>query len=240
MKNKVSIVIPFYNCRFINEAIESALEQTYKNIEVVIVDDGSTMHLDKVRPYVHLSKVRYVYKPNGGTATALNRGIAVSKGEYFVWLSADDVIVRDKVEKQLNFMLERNAYFSYTAYFHINEHTQIVGEPIIQRFQTKISFVRTMLSGCPINGSSVMIRMNVFSSIGCFDELLLYTHDYDLWLRMLPHYELYYLDEPLTLYRLHDGMGTKTHQLEIPPEITYVQQRRKAAIEALIERGEIV
>lgn len=234
----MSIVIPFYNCPYIDEALASAIGQSYTNVEVLLVDDGSETHLNTVQAFLHLPNVHYFRKENGGTASALNTGIISSTGDYFVWLSADDVLRQDKVEKQLHFMLRHNAYFSYTAYSNMDSHSRVFGEPVTSRIPDKLSFFRMMMKSCPINGSSVMIRMGVFASIGMFDQGLPYTHDYDLWLRMLPHYEFYYLDEPLTLYRVHDAMGTKVHAAEISREISLVQSRHHASIGNLIQRGE--
>lgn len=235
---KVSVIIPFYNCPYIKQALESALGQTYGNVEIILVDDGSSKNVEKIEPYLQLPNLRYILKANGGTASALNTGIVAARGDYFVWLSADDVMQRDKVERQLHFMQERDAYFSFTAFSYLDEYSRAIGGPVVFRFVDKLSFFRTMMKGCPINGSSVMIRMSVFASIGMFDESLPYTHDYDLWLRMLPHYEFYYFDEPLLLYRVHDAMGTKVHETEILHEISLVQARHQASVENLINWGE--
>ena len=97
----VSIVIPVYNgANYVSEAIESALKQTYKNIEVIVVNDGSTDNTEKiVKKYG--DKIRYFYKENGGVASALNLGIKNMKGEYFSWLSHDNIYYSNKIEIQI-------------------------------------------------------------------------------------------------------------------------------------------
>jgi glycosyltransferase involved in cell wall biosynthesis len=224
----VSVVIPFYNCPYIDQAIDSVLNQTYPNIEIILVNDGSTQFLDKLEPY--MEKIRYIEKENGGTATALNAGIKSSFGEYFAWLSADDIFKHDKISKQINLLLSNNGYFCNTSYAHINTENQITS--ILQgfNFPEKINLVNTLIKGCIINGSTVMTKMNVFTSIGNFDETLRYTHDYDLWLRMLPNYEFYYIHEDLLLYRIHDEMGTKQHVKQIENEIKLVQEKHRQSI----------
>ena len=100
---KVSIVIPVYNgSNYLREAIDSALAQTYKNIEVIVINDGSNDKgkTDKIcKSYGN--KIRYFKKENGGVASALNMGIEKMQGEYFSWLSNDDIYYQDKVEKQV-------------------------------------------------------------------------------------------------------------------------------------------
>ncbi len=229
----VSIVIPFYNCPYVAQAIESALCQTCSDCEIIVVDDGSTRHMELLTPF--LQQCTVVRKRNGGTASALNAGIQRATGQYFAWLSSDDVFAPTKIERQLAFMLGNHAYVSHTAYQTIDEDSRLVGDPIRLRFPGKRSFYQTLLQGCPINGSSIMLRMEVFSSLGYFDEALLYTHDYDMWLRMIPHYEFYYLEDPLLMYRSHAKMGTKVHEQNIALEIASVQVRRRQSIQRLIQ-----
>ncbi|MGA5688825.1 glycosyltransferase family A protein [Cytobacillus pseudoceanisediminis] len=92
----VSIIIPFYNCKYVQRAIYSALKQTYRNIEVIVVNDGSTAHLPMIKPLK--DNIIYIRKKNGGIASALNEGIRNSTGEYIVWLSSDDLFINTKVE----------------------------------------------------------------------------------------------------------------------------------------------
>ena len=100
----VSIVIPVYNgANFLAEAIDSALAQTYRNLEVIVVNDGSTDGGATERiACSYGDKIRYFSKPNGGVSSALNLGIEKMKGEYFSWLSHDDLYAPDKIENQVN------------------------------------------------------------------------------------------------------------------------------------------
>ena len=107
-KPMVSIVIPVYNgANYVREAIDSALAQTYKNVEVIVVNDGSKD--DGATERICLSygnKIRYIQKENGGVSSALNMGIKNMKGEYFSWLSHDDKYEIDKIEKQISCLNE--------------------------------------------------------------------------------------------------------------------------------------
>ncbi|WP_394514565.1 glycosyltransferase family A protein [Priestia aryabhattai] len=93
---KVSIIIPFYNCSYIDQAIQSALNQTYQDIEIIVVNDGSSKFNEKITPY--LDRILYIEKENGGTASALNLGIKNATGEYFAWLSSDDIFLPIKYQ----------------------------------------------------------------------------------------------------------------------------------------------
>lgn len=223
MIKKVSIIIPFYNCSYVDQAIDSALNQTYPNIEVIVVNDGSTIFKDKITPY--LGRIRYFEKENGGTASALNAGIKNATGDYFAWLSSDDMFYKEKIAKQLNMMDERKGYFSYTNYSLINEHSQITLREAGVYFPFKIDFLQNLLTGNNINGSTVMMKMELFSSLGLFNENLKFTQDYDFWLRAIQHYEFYYVNEPLLKYRVHNNMGSKKYSQKINTEIRMLNQK---------------
>lgn len=234
MGAKVSIIIPFYNCAFIQEAVESALRQTYQNSEVIVVDDGSTIHQELLSPY--LGKIRYLKKANGGTASALNLGIRYATGEYFCWLSSDDRFLPGKVEKQLAFMEQRNAAASYSAFYVINSEGQTIQGPVGFEDRGRLSFYKRMKGGCPVNGCTVMMKMSVFSHLGAFDESLPFTHDYDFWLRLIQQYDFHYLPEPLIQYRHHNEMGTKKYTERIRKELRMVKQRHLENMQFLIKK----
>ncbi|WP_261132633.1 glycosyltransferase [Bacillus sp. Marseille-Q3570] len=231
-KPKVSIIIPFYNCRFVDRAIKSALQQTYSNCEIIVVDDGSTIHKDLINPY--LDKVRYLRKVNGGTASALNAGLNNATGEYFSWLSSDDMYHPEKVEKQIDFMLKHGAVISYGNYQLMNERDHITSDPVGVNIPDKYRFIRAMRSGCIINGCTVMANIEVIKRAGLFDETLPFTHDYDLWLRLLLVHDFYYFPEPLVLYRIHGSMGSRVHKAAIALEIRKVKKRYRDQISRLV------
>ncbi|WP_176345117.1 glycosyltransferase [Priestia aryabhattai] len=207
--SKVSIIIPFYNCPYINHALDSVINQTYQNNEIIVVNDGSTQYSEKVIPY--LNNIKYIEKENGGTASALNVGIQHATGDYFCWLSSDDIYYPQKIEKQLAFMKEKNSLFSYTNYYSINEKGVIISPPLGIHCLNRLSFIKRMSKGNVINGCSVMINTTLFNEVGIFNESLPYTHDYDLWIRIIQKFDIHYLPQPLLLYRVHKDMGSKKH-----------------------------
>ena len=227
--DKVSIVIPFYNCRYIARSISSALNQSYKNIEVIVVDDGSTEHVELLKPFI--KKIIYIKKRNGGTATALNQGIIRASGDYIVWLSSDDLLYSTKVEVQLDFMKNNNFMFSFTDYICINEKTQIISPSIAPENPNKATLLEGLKRGCPINGSTVMAKREIFSSVGFFDESLIYAHDYDYWIKTFLKFDLGYLNQPLTLYRIHRRMGSRRHSNKISEETEIIQNHYKKVLD---------
>lgn len=219
---KVSIVIPFYNCPFIDQALESAVNQTYSNIEIVLVNDGSTLHMDKLIPY--RSRIRYIEQKNAGTGNALNTAIRNSTGAYVTWLSSDDIYYPDKVEKQLDYMLKHNAMFSFTNWDVIDASNRVLASSYGMRVKSKRELAETFLKGNPINGCTVMMNRKMLTVVELFDKSLPFTHDYDLWLRiMLAGYEMPFIDETLVKYRDHPQMGSRKHNAVIEQEIKGVQ-----------------
>jgi len=233
---KVSIIIPFYNCPYVHIAVQSALNQTYQNKEIIVVDDGSTKNVAKLEPYLH--QIKYIKKENGGTASALNLGIKQASGDYFTWLSSDDVYHPRKVGKQLSFMIDQKANVSYGAYYLIDSHGKKIGERKQGiSFPTREQFIQKMRTGCFINGCTVMMKTDLFQEVGLFNEQLRCTQDYDMWLRVMQKYEFHYLDEPLVYYRVHDLMGSKTLTDVQKKEINVLKRRYFIPIKQLLRRG---
>lgn len=228
---KVSIVIPVYNCSFVQEAIESALNQTYPYIEVIVVDDGSTQHKELISPYK--DRIRYIPKINGGTATALNTGIVHATGAYFAWLSSDDAFETSKIEVQVDFMLKRNLSFTHSAYYYMNHLSEQIGE-VHPYLGSEKDMIEQLLIGCPINGCTVMLNMKVFKKVGLFNPLFRYANDYEMWLRILPYYKLEMVDIPLVRYRVHDDMGSFRHLPEIEEEKKRIQDLHREALLSLM------
>jgi teichuronic acid biosynthesis glycosyltransferase TuaG len=233
MRPKVSVVIPFYNCPYIELAIQSALSQSWAPYEIIIVDDGSTVHADRITPY--LSRVHYLGKGNGGTASALNHGISHATGDYIVWLSSDDLFYRDKINNQVQFMEQSRLLISYTNFNYINGQSQLLQMNAALLFPNQLEYLRCFLQGNPINGCTVMFKREVFGAIGLFDEALPYTHDYDLWYRaILNGYPPVMLNQSLTAYRTHEGMGTVKYYDAIMVEAAATNARYKGPLQHLI------
>lgn len=208
---RVSIVIPVYNGHdFLREAVDSALAQTYTNVEVVIVNDGSSD--DGATERVALAygnKVRYFTKPNGGVASALNRAIEEMTGEYFSWLSHDDLYTMDKVEKEVQALSrcgrpETVIYSDYSVFTNDPDSdipVRMKGVPP-EHFRYWIT-VENALHGC-----TLLIPRSAFTRVGRFDESLRTTQDYDLWFRLAKEIPFVHLPEVLVKARSHADQGS--------------------------------
>lgn len=223
MEPKVSIVIPFYNCPYINEAITSVLDQTYENKEIIVVNDGSTNNIEKITPF--LQHIQCLEKPNGGTASALNLGIRHANGDYIAWLSSDDYFLPDKLEKQIDFMLKKQLKISFSPFYIINERHEIIHEPIFLKFYNSEQMKRVLKRQNFLNGSTAVIHKSIFEEVGYFNEALLYTQDYEYWLRVSKQFEIGYFEVPTIHYRVHNQMGTKKNNDLIKKEIQMVQNK---------------
>jgi glycosyltransferase involved in cell wall biosynthesis len=215
----VSIVIPFYDCRYIDQAVQSALNQTYENVEVVVVNDGSSRFTDLIDPF--RDRIRYIEKENGGTASALNAGIRAARGEYFAWLSADDLYYPERLSRQIAFMKKRRVSASFSNFDFIDAAGVVTGRSVGLASMKTADLYRHFASGhCPVNGCSVLIRRDNFDKVGLFDETLRFTQDWDMWMRLLlAGHEFPYMDESLLMYRVHDEMASKIYESQLAPEI---------------------
>jgi glycosyltransferase involved in cell wall biosynthesis len=206
---KVSIIIPVYNgSNYLKEAIESALAQTYKNIEIIVINDGSNDNgaTEKIAKS-YGNKIRYYSKKNGGVATALNLGISKMKGEYFSWLSHDDMYYPKKVERQINFLsrLKNKKVFLYSN-FSILLDDEII--PVIHNHEMLTRKKKYgLLRGC-VNGITVLIPKTVIDEMGKFDASLRCTQDYDYWRRIEKKYEFVHMEEILSITRLHSAQDS--------------------------------
>ena len=206
MKPLVSVVIPVYNQqRYIAEAVESVLKQTYSRVELVVVDDGSTDSTpDILGGYGR--DLSYIQQDNAGAATALNRGITAATGELVGWLSSDDVYLPAKVERQVELFTARpEISLTYTD-FNIIDGTGLMKRAVRSRFyENRKEFIRRLILGNFINGSSVIAKKEALVATGLFDPVMTYHADANMWLRMLKRYRFGHVAEVLLNYRVHAG-----------------------------------
>ena len=207
----VSIIIPVYNGeKYMREAIDSALAQTYKNIEIVVVNDGSTDKTDEIaRSYG--KKIRYYKKTNGGVSTALNLGIKEMKGEFFSWLSHDDMYFPEKVEREIEYLREKKLFgkkvIPYSDYLLVDARGRNLSEirAIHEEVEKKPEYA--LMRGL-INGNSLLIPKTAFDTNGGFDTELRATQDYDKWFEMKETYKFVHIPEVLIKSRYHSGQAT--------------------------------
>lgn len=233
----VSIVIPVYNgANYMREAIDSALAQTYPNIEVIVVNDGSRDDGETERiARSYGNKIRYLYKTNGGVATALNYAIEEMRGEYFSWLSHDDLYYPQKIERQMQALLTSGDM----AAIVLSDVDMMDRNVVVSRLKLDSRYRATQLQNSVfpvlegvINGCALLIHKSHFDRVGHFDPSLITTQDYDLWFRMFRNQSLLYVPEALIISRLHDAQGSRT----IPQHETERNELYIRFMEQLVEQ----
>lgn len=210
MKPKVSIIIPVYNgSNYLKEAIKSALTQTYKNLEILVINDGSRDNGKTAKiAKSFLPRIRYFEKENGGVASALNFGIKKMKGEYFSWLSHDDVYLPDKIAFQMEFM--KNCPRKTVLYSNF-ELINAKGRHL-RMFKFKpppANFIYYLIDEKFINGCTILVPKKALKIAGLFNENLNNVPDYEMWFRLMnKDYEFRHVPKVLVKSRVHPQQST--------------------------------
>jgi glycosyltransferase involved in cell wall biosynthesis len=203
---RVTVLIPTFNYQaYLAESIESALHQTYRDREVVVVDDGSTDQTPDILERYGRA-IRVIRTENGGTPSALNAGIAQARGEWIAWLSSDDAFEPAKLARQLEFAAAHpECAVIYTDWYVVDAAGQVIDHLRSPDFPTRDRLISGLLRGCVINGSTTLVRRSAYERAGPFDETLRQAHDWDMWLRLAHDSPFGHVPEPLVRYRWHGG-----------------------------------
>lgn len=211
----VSIIIPVFNgANYLEGAIRSAIAQTYQNIEIIVINDGSTDNgaTEKIAKQFS-DRIRYLHQANGGCGAALNYGIAHMKGEYFSWLSHDDLYTPDKVAEQiaiLEKLVNKNSII-FSAFEVIDENDAhkafVYPDQVLPADKLKLPLM-PLLRGL-IHGCSLLIPKKLFDEVGIFDISKRTTQDYALWFDFLRVTSLEYVAKPLIKGRIHSAQDTQ-------------------------------
>lgn len=206
----VSIVVPVYNgSNYMREAIDSALAQTYDNIEIIVVNDGSTDSTEEIAKS-YGNKIRYFCKKNGGTPTALNMGIANMRGEYFAWLSHDDLYKPNKIQREveeLSKIPDKNTIM-LSNYEIIDESFQVVGGTHVEKlidaypereFSKYFHVLYSTMHCC------CLIPKKCFDTVGVFDVNWRVAHDHEYLHRILANFPNKLIPEVLLTARHSSG-----------------------------------
>jgi glycosyltransferase involved in cell wall biosynthesis len=206
----VSVIIPSYNmAHYLPQAVQSVLVQTYSNVEVQIIDDGSTDDTPQiVRQWKDDPRIRVHRQPNGGLSHARNQGIALTRGPFIALLDADDTWVPEKLARQIPLFQSRPELgVVYSDYQRMDGD----GRPISRG---EIALHRGWVSGALlienfVSASSAVVRRECFERHGGFDVALRTGEDYEMWLRLSPHYRFDFIAEPAIQYRIWGGQMSK-------------------------------
>ena len=229
---KVSIIIPLYNHeKFIGEAIQSVLEQSFSALELIVINDGSTDKSDDVVKSIQDKRLRYIVQENKGAPETINRGIHLAQGEYIGILNSDDVYHVNRVEKALELLesdRDLSAVFSHVECIDEEGKSIRIVRGLEENwkpddpspsFQGTADLVVGLLAGnCLLTTSNLICRRAVFDAVGYFREFR-YAHDYDFFLRLCSRVNATILDTPLLRYRIHGGNTVKESEADVSFEI---------------------
>lgn len=225
---KVSIIIPVYDGEnYIREAVDSALNQTYKDFEIIVIDDGSKDNTPNILE-TYGSKVKWKSQENKGQASAINEGINMAEGKYLAYLDADDVCLPERFENQVKYLDEHsNVGLVYSDRYQINENGKV--QRIIKS-QPHNNFV--LLQNDYVPRSAVMHKRGCLDEVGLFDESITGGDDWDMWIRISEKFEMGYIGKPLVKYRVHK----ENISLIRPKRLDYRRYTKMRILEKTYER----
>lgn len=202
---RVSVLIPAYNrANYLPETLASALAQTYSELEIIVVDDGSTDATAQVVRAVADTRVRYIYQNNRGVSAALNTAWRAARGEFVAMLGSDDVFLPKQIETLLP-LLERDTTSGF-AYARA-QAMDAQGNPLPQILGASPKFadrpLASLLYGDCVCGIACVIRRATLERAGGFDETMLANEDWALWIRIAEFSRFIFHDEILARYRMH-------------------------------------
>jgi len=211
-KATASVIIPTYNrAHLVGRAIQSVLNQTYQDFELIIVDDASTDNTEDVIKEFQQKDNRIIYlkhDQNKGGSAARNTGIKISKGKYIAFLDSDDEWFPEKLEKQMNYIQSSNYGFMYCNMI-INDKTNNTKKNLKIDFKDDI-FIDLLKNGSGICTSALLVKQSLLEKVGGFDESLPSYQDYDFLLRLSQKAKCGFLDEILLFYNLDENGISKT------------------------------
>jgi glycosyltransferase involved in cell wall biosynthesis len=227
---EVSVIIPTYNrAYFLKEAIDSVLAQDFKDFELIVVNDGSTDNTGQILDSYNQDLI-VLRQSNKGVSAARNRGIAAACGRLIAFLDSDDLWLPRKLSSQVDFFNSNPAaVINQTEEIWIRNGVRVNPKTRHHKFSGMI-FERS-LALCLVSPSAVMIKKNLFSKVGVFDESLPACEDYDLWLRISCQYPVHLIDTPLIMKR-----GGHADQLSKAPGL---DKFRIQALKKIIESGQL-
>lgn len=216
----VSVVIPVYNAeKHLEATLASVFAQTYQNIEIVAVDDGSQDRSVSILEQ-YPDRVRVIKQSNKGAAAARNRGVREAKGEWIAFIDADDLWTDDKVQRQL----EACGQFDWShtdSIFLGGVNDGCKDSDFTAKYQGNV--LNKLVCGNFIGTSSCMIRRKVFLESCGFNESLRSIQDWELWVRISKYHAIGYLDTPSMIYRVHSISTSRNTRKTLPRHLEVIE-----------------
>ncbi len=225
----ISVIIPTYNrYDFLLEAVQSVKNQSYKNFELIIVDDGST---DKTSELSERKDLVYLKQENKGPAAARNAGVKLAAGEWVAFLDSDDLWHKEKLQKQLDFINNNtDCKIVYTDELWFRKGVRVNKKNIHKKYSGWI--YSYCLKLCIVGASTILMAKNLWDEFGGMDENLPVAEDYDLWLRLSAKHKFYYLNESLITKR-----GGRDDQLSI--SVRGIDKYRIIALQKMMKEKDL-
>jgi glycosyltransferase involved in cell wall biosynthesis len=242
----VSVVIPTYNCaQYLPETIQSILSQSWQDLEIIIVDDGSTDNTQEVVQGFDPKRVTYLYQANsGGPSRPRNKGIQQANGRYIALVDSDDILLPGKIERAVRMLVQEpqlglvftdfakfdevrgqypGAFLDTYEYFRKLPKKQ-VGES--EYVIDAASAYDGLISENYIGTSSVVMPKEVFSQIGLFDESLSGPEDFDMWLRITSRYDIGFIDMVGHRYRIRADSIMARGDRKLIPQLLRIMRKQ--------------
>ncbi|BAY12841.1 glycosyltransferase [Calothrix sp. NIES-2098] len=199
----VSVIIPVYNGeKTIKKTIESVLNQSLSDLEIIVINDGSTDSTEEIVKSISDSRLKIFSYPNAGLSASRNRGLSLAACDFVSFIDADDLWTSDKLESQMQALLaHENAALAYSWTDFIDADDNFVRTGARAKV-TGDAYTKLLLSNFLENGSNPLIRKEAFTKVGNFDESLRAAEDWDMWLRLADSYEFVVVPQVQILYRI--------------------------------------
>ena len=226
---EVSVIIPAYNAMaYLPQTVQSVLEQTFIDFEVIIVDDGSTDETAQWSATHSDARVKLFSQSNQGASVARNAGIVQATGKYIALLDADDLWTSDKLEKQVRCMeTDSNVGLVHCWINFIDDQGKITGS---MKTHGKGEVWSQVAVYNPVRCCSTpLVRRECFDKVGVFDSTLRSSDDWDMWIRIAAEYPFAVLDEPLVYYRQHPENGSKDYAARLPNYLLTIEKAFRSA-----------
>jgi glycosyltransferase involved in cell wall biosynthesis len=207
MASKVTVILPAFNAeKHIEEAIESVLNQTFTDLELLIIDDGSNDGTgDIVKKYKEKDQrvISIISHTNEGVVRSLNKGLEISSSDFIARIDADDIWTNEKLERQMRHLNEdEDLYMSATAKININDKGEVrKGDKYPQIFEYQ-EIKQNILKRNIFCHSSVVFRRDILNTVGYYNESFVNSEDYEYWIRIIDRHRVEILPDPMVFYRL--------------------------------------
>ncbi|WP_026760392.1 glycosyltransferase family 2 protein [Selenomonas ruminantium] len=233
MNDLITVIMTAYNHeRYIQEAIESILNQSYENWELIIVDDGSTDNTKKIIETFNDSRIKKIYKSNGGTSDATNIGIDEAKGDWVALMSGDDISHKDRIKTELEVAKKQGFDVVFSIPELIDDRGKTLSDEYMPVFYKKYNSSKgDVLKELFYNGNifcapSAMINKKVFEKCGKFKRHLLQLQDFDLWIRIAKKFDIKVIRSRLVKYRIHkNNLSSKRNDKRLEFEMRDVYKK---------------